>query len=98
MHPAVGIALAHDLPYTGLRDFSVDARLWRYVPVGLALRERIIPLTLIGDELKIACGRPDPDLSSLTTHFPRLRVGLVIAPEEEIDAILADVDREEETA
>lgn len=89
MDDALGIALAANLPYTGLRDFDVDARLWRYVPLQLALKQRVVPLTLVGDELKIAAAHPDPDLGSLRTHFPNLRLGLVIAPAVEIDAALA---------
>ena len=85
----MGLALSHDLPFTGLRGFEVDARLWHYVPLAVALRERLVPLSLIGDELKLACSRPDPDLTALERHFPYLRLGVVIAAEDEIDDVLA---------
>ncbi|MTD46128.1 hypothetical protein GKE82_18015 [Conexibacter sp. W3-3-2] len=91
MDDALGIALAANLPYTGLRGFDVDARLWRYVPLQLALKERVVPLTLVADELKVAAAHADPDLSALRTHFPNLRIGVVIAPAAEIDAALARV-------
>jgi len=91
MDDALGIALQANLPYTGLRGFEIDPRLWRYVPLQYALNERVVPLTLVGDELKLASNRPDPDLSILRRHFPKLRLGLVIAPADEIDATLARV-------
>lgn len=89
MDDALGIALAADLPYTGLRDFDVDPRLWRYVPLQFALKERVVPLMLVGDELKLAAPHAEPDLAPLHAHFPNLRLGLVIAPAAEIDAALA---------
>ena len=88
MHDALRIALEAGLPFTGLRDFQVDPRMWHYVPLTVAIRERIVPMIVIGDALTIAAAHPDPDLSSLRTHFPNLTVSLVIAAPEELDAVL----------
>ena len=88
MDDAVRIAFESGLPYTGLRDFAADPRLWRYLPLGIAQAERIVPVVLVGDVLTVAAARPDPDLSHLRTHFPHLEVAVVIAPAGDIDTVL----------
>ena len=71
-------------PFAGLRDFVPDPRLFVYLPVPIAMRERVCPLVLIGDSLKIASAFLDPDLSYLERRFPNLSVELTIAPRSEI--------------
>jgi hypothetical protein len=70
--------------YTGLRDFVPDPRLFVYLPVPIAIRERVCPLVRIGDSLKLASAFLDPDLSHLEQRFPNLGVELGIAPRSEI--------------
>jgi hypothetical protein len=85
---ALDLALRHELPYTGLRDFEPDPKLFHYVPLGYAAQHRIVPLLVVGDTLKVASSIPNPDLSLLTTRFPYLAVDIVIAPGPEIDRVL----------
>jgi len=89
---AVRIAFEAGVPYTGLRDFHPDERLWALVDPAWARRERIVPLLIIGDRLQVAAVAPDVDLTSLEDAFGG--VDLVIAPAHEIDAVLAEVDVE----
>jgi hypothetical protein len=81
---ALEIASRAARPYTGLRDFVPDPRLFTYLPVPIALRERVCPLVLIGDSLKLASAFLDPDLSYLERRSPHLGVELGIAPRREI--------------
>jgi type II secretion system (T2SS) protein E len=76
-------------PYTGLRDFVPDPRLFVYLPVPIAMRERVCPLLLIrkwrgDDSLKLASAYLDPDLSYLERRFPNMSIELAIAPRSEI--------------
>jgi hypothetical protein len=87
MDEAVRIAFEAGLPYTGLRDFRPDERLWRLVDPGRARRAGVVPLLVVGDRLKVAAARPDPDLSGLDGGCAG--VDVVIAPAAEIDAVLA---------
>lgn len=96
MDDALRIALDAGLPYTGLRGFDVDPRLWHYVPQRLALAERIVPVILVGDTLTVAATRPDPDLTHLRAAFPNLQLSVAIAPTAEIDQLLRRL--QEETA
>lgn len=90
---ALDVALRHGLPYTGLRDFEPDPRLFHYVPLTYALQHRLLPMLVVGDTLKVACASPDPDLSLLRTRFPYLAVDIVIAPGPEIDRVLERAQR-----
>lgn len=90
---ALDLALSHGLAYTGLRDFEPDPRLWHYIPVSFAVSNRVVPMLIVGDTLKIASADPDPDLSHLKTRFPALAVDIVIAPAPEIDRVLERAQR-----
>jgi hypothetical protein len=81
---ALEIASRAARPFTGLRLFVPDPRLFVYLPVAIAVRERVCPLVLIGDSLKLASAFLDPDLSYLERRFPNLAVDLGIAPRSEI--------------
>jgi hypothetical protein len=74
--------------FTGLRGFAADPRLFVYLPLPIALRERLCPLVLVGDSLKLASAFLDPDLSYLARRFPSLQLELAIAPRSEIIAAL----------
>lgn len=91
MDEALRLAVSANLPYTGLRDFEPDSRLWHYVPLPYAAAQRIVPVLLVGDTLKLATDRADPDLHPLSIRFPNLTLHIVIAPTREIDRILAHV-------
>lgn len=81
---ALELALACKRPFCGLRSFSPDPRLFLYLPVHVAFRERLCPLVMIGDSLKLATAFIDPDLTYLTERFPKLELELVVAPRGEI--------------
>jgi len=81
---ALEIASASRRPYAGLRDFVPDPRLFVYLPVPIAVRERVCPLVLVGDSLKLASAFLDPDLSHLERRFPNLSADFAIAPRGEI--------------
>jgi hypothetical protein len=81
---ALEIASGAGRPFVGLRDFVADPRLFVYLPVPIAMRERVCPLVLIGDSLKLASAFLDPDLSYLERRFPSLSVDVGIAPRSEI--------------
>jgi hypothetical protein len=88
-HAAMAVALEAGLGYTGLRDFQPDPKLFHYLPPSLASREVVVPVILVGDQLKVASARPDPDLSLVRSRFPYLTVDIVIAPAVEIERALA---------
>lgn len=90
---ALDVALRHRLPYTGLRDFEPDVKLFHYVPLPYAMQHRIVPLLVVGDTLKLASAGPTPDISLLSTRFPYLTVDIVIAPGPEIDRVLQRAQR-----
>jgi Type II secretion system (T2SS), protein E, N-terminal domain len=85
---ALEVALSSNRPYTGLRDFTPDPKLFHYLPATHARAHQLVPLLLVGDALKIASAEPDPDISVLTQRFPALTVDIVIAPAAEIAAAL----------
>jgi Type II secretion system (T2SS), protein E, N-terminal domain len=85
---ALEIASAAGRPFSGLRDFVPDPRLFVYLPVPIAVRERVCPLVLTGSSLRVASAFLDPDLSQLERRFPSLAVDLGIAPRSEILAAL----------
>jgi hypothetical protein len=88
-HSAMAIALEAGLGYTGLRGFQPDPKLFHYLPPALAAREVVVPVILVGDRLKVASARTDPDLSLVRSRFPYLTVDIVIAPAVEIERALA---------
>jgi hypothetical protein len=90
---ALDVALRNGLPYTGLREFTADPRLFHYVPLPYAVQHRILPMLIVGDTLKVASAVPEPDLSLLKTRFPYLAVDIVIAPGPEIDRALERAQR-----
>jgi hypothetical protein len=81
---ALELALGATLPYAGLRGFIPDPRLFLYVPVATAVAQRVCPLVLVDDSLKLASAYLDPDLLAIRTRFPNLEIGLVIAPRGEL--------------
>lgn len=85
---AVELAASSGRAYTGLRGFVPDPAHFLYVPLEVATRERVCPLLLVGDSLKLASAYLDPDLRSVTTRFPHLELDLVVSPRSEILAAL----------
>ena len=81
---ALEIASRTGKPFRGLRGFVPDPRLFVYLPVAIAIRERVCPLVLIGDSLKLASAFSDPDVSFLERRFSNLSVEIGIAPRSEI--------------
>jgi len=86
---ALALATASGRELVGLRGFVPDARLFLYVPVATALVERVCPLVLAGDTLKVASAYLDPDLSAVEARFPNLALELAVSPRGEILAALA---------
>jgi hypothetical protein len=81
---ALALAIRAGRRFEGLRDVRLDHRLFLYLPLALAQRERVLPLALTGDGLTVAAASLDPDLSWVRERFPSLRVELVVAPRNEI--------------
>ncbi len=81
---ALEVASRAGRPFTGLRDFVPDPRLFVYLPLPIATRERVCPLVLIGDSLKLASAFLEPDLAYVERRFPNLGVDITIAPRSEI--------------
>lgn len=82
---AVELALAHGLPYAGLRDAVHDASV---VPEEAARAARVVALRAGPDRVRLAAAEPEPDLSALRPHLGDRRAEIVIAAADEIDAIL----------
>jgi hypothetical protein len=81
---ALQLAVRSRLPYEGLRGFIPDPKLFLYVPVATAVAQRVCPLVLVDDSLKLASAYLDPDLLAVRTRFPNLDLSLVIAPRNEL--------------
>lgn len=81
---ALALAFRSGRPYQGLRDFVPDERLFLYLPLSIAAKERLLPLVLAGDSLVVASAFVDADVSYLQERFPNLAVVLVISPRKEI--------------
>lgn len=81
---ALSLASRSGLTFVGLRAFVPDHRLFLYVPLHIAQRERIIPLEHDDETLTLASAYLDPDLDFLQHRFPSLALQLVISPRREI--------------
>lgn len=81
---ALALALHGRRRFEGLRGFDPDHRLFLYLPLHVAQRERVVPIVLVGEMLTIASAYLDPDLSSLRERFPNLGVELLISPRTEV--------------
>jgi Type II secretion system (T2SS), protein E, N-terminal domain len=81
---ALELALQSGSPYRGLRDFIPDPKLFLYIPVVTALTQRVCPLSLVDDTLRLASVYLDPDLVAVRTRFPNLELSLVIVPRNEL--------------
>ena len=69
---ALTLSLRTGLPYTGLRGFTCDPKLLLYLPMAMAVAERVVPVILVGDNLKLASAGPHPNLHLLSVRFPYL--------------------------
>lgn len=81
---AFDLALGSGLPFEGLRGFIPDPRLFFYIPLATALAQRVCPLVLVGNSLKIASVYLDPDLLAVATGFSNLELDLVVSPRSEL--------------
>ena len=81
---ALALALRSGRPYRGLRELAPDHRLFLYVPLHLAQRERVCPLALEDDRLTIASAYLDPELGPVSERFPSLELELVVSPRSEV--------------
>jgi hypothetical protein len=81
---ALEIAVRGRRQFVGLRGFIPDPKLFLYLPVSTAMAQRVCPLLLIGDSLKIASAYLDPDLRSVEMRFPKLELDVVISPRSEV--------------
>ena len=80
---AIALALAHGLPYAGLRDERNDDAI---VPAEAARAARVVALRADAERVRLAAAEPAPDLSGLDLGGRSAEI--VIAPRPEIDAIL----------
>ena len=81
---AFALALRSGRRYEGLRGFVPQHRLFLYVPLALAQRERVVPIVMVGDTLTLASAFLDPDLGLVRERFPNLKLDLALAPRNEI--------------
>ena len=91
---AMELAVRSGLPFTDLRTFVPDERLFLYVPLVTAIQERVVPLVLVEDTLHVASVYAEPRLEGVRRHFPRLLVSVEIAPRSQILAALDAASRE----
>src|SRR4051794_38345122 len=81
---ALALALRSGRPFRGLRDVVPDHRLFLYLPLHVAQRERVCPLRLDEGRLTIASTYLDPDLSQVEQRFPSFELELVVSPRTEV--------------
>jgi hypothetical protein len=81
---ALALAFRSGRPFVGLRGVRLDHRLFLYVPLSLAQRERVVPLELTGDSLVVTAATLDPDLSHVEERFPSLELTLRLSPRNEV--------------
>ena len=81
---ALALAIRRGRRFVGLRRVTTDHRLFLYLPLHLAQRERVVPLSLTDGQLRVASAYLDPDLSSVTERFPSLELDLVVSPRDEV--------------
>lgn len=81
---ALALAIRSGRRFVGLRRVTPDHRLFLYLPLHLAQRERVVPLSLTDGQLRVASAYLDPDLSSVTERFPSLELDLVVSPRDEV--------------
>jgi type II secretion system (T2SS) protein E len=81
---ALALAFRSGLPYRGLRRLAPDHRLFLYLPVHVAQRERVCPLALDDGELVVASAYLDPDLTYVTDRFPAVSISLAVSPRSEV--------------
>lgn len=82
------IALGAGREFTGLRDFTPDPKLFLYVPLAVAEREKVVPMVVVGDTLKLASAYYEPDLALVRQRFPKVELELVVATRSEVEAAL----------
>jgi hypothetical protein len=81
---ALSLAFRSGCRFEGLAGLDPDPRLFLYLPLSVAIRERLVPLELRDDTIAVASAFLDPDLGYLTGRFPSLGVDLVVSPRNEI--------------
>jgi Type II secretion system (T2SS), protein E, N-terminal domain len=81
---ALALALRSGRRFFGLRRVTPDHRLFLYLPLHLAQRERVVPLSLAEGQLRVASAYLDPDLGSVTERFPSIELDLVVSPRDEV--------------
>lgn len=81
---ALALAFRSGRRFLGLRQLTPDHRLFLYLPLHLAQRERVVPLALDDGRLRVASAYLDPDLGSLAERFPSLELELVVSPRDEV--------------
>ncbi len=81
---ALSLAMQSGLPYVGLRDVAPDPNLMLYLPAAVAGTAEMVPLSLEGNRLQLACASPESDTTAIETRFPRLEIERLISPADEI--------------
>jgi hypothetical protein len=88
---ALALALDSELPYQGLRGLAPSPNLLLYLPAALARTAELVPLSLEDNVLRLACTRPDVDVSPIRARFPRLALELAISTPEDVGQMLASM-------
>jgi hypothetical protein len=81
---ALALAIRSGRSFVGLRSVAPDHRLFLYLPLHLAQRERVVPLALEAGRLTVASAYLDPDLGSVADRFPSIEVELVVSARNEV--------------
>jgi hypothetical protein len=89
---ALSLAMRSGRRFEGLRGIELDPRLFLYLPLQVAVRERLVPIVLVGDTLVVASTFLDPDLGYLSGRFPNLNVDLVVSPRREVLEALHQIE------
>lgn len=89
---ALALAAHAGRRFEGLRGVRLDPRLFLYLPLALAQRERAVPLALADETLTVAAASLDPDLEWVRERFPSLHIELLVSPRNEILTALGRVE------
>jgi type IV pilus assembly protein PilB len=90
---AQSLATEHGFPMVRLRDVAFDPDAVRAIPFEALQRHIALPLAMVGDQLRVAFASPSPAAVSELSRLALCEIEPVLAPRNEIAAMLAEIDR-----